>query len=252
MRSPAIYSEAAIHLIGQWGQISDQEKGRISDDIRNILDRKADELSVVKEGVELRILGHYPEFMRRAAIDKPGRPSYGNDIYMWMCVSYFRQWFAQNISDDRTRRAPDGGLNFYAALHEGAQAYLSHLDFQDFHKYFPMSIKACHVLEANMGVLKEDIKRFVDELMVERTHLKRDQHGITWLTCIDIAKEDLPWHEATPKKSNDPLQTIYDDMDEEQALNDQAMAHAEASRSASYKGKGPEHGTNGLSIQEAS
>ena len=168
VRSPAIYSEAAIHLVGQWSMISDHEKSRISEDIRNILERKADELSVIKEAIELRILGHYPEFMRRAAIDKPGRPSYGNDIYMWMCASFFRQWFAQNISDDRTRRAPDGGLNFYAALHEGGQAYLSHLDFQEFHKYFPMSIKACHVLEANMGVLKEDIKRFVEDLLIER------------------------------------------------------------------------------------
>ena len=78
VRSPAIYSEAAIHLIGQWGTIADQEKAKITDDIRKILDRKADELSVKKEAVELRILGHYPEFMRRAATDKPGRPTYGN------------------------------------------------------------------------------------------------------------------------------------------------------------------------------
>ncbi|OAP57108.1 hypothetical protein AYL99_09221 [Fonsecaea erecta] len=219
VRSPAIFSEAAIHLIGQWATISDTEKNRISDDIRAMLERKANELGLVKEAIELRMLGHYPEFMRRAAADKPGRPSYSSDIYMWMAVSFFRQWFAQNISDDRTRRAPDGGLNFYTALHEGGAAYLTHMDFQEFHKYFPMSIKACHVLEANMGVLKEDIKRFVEDLMVQNTHLKREQHEIFWLTCAAIEKEDMPWYTPDPAadKSTDPLQSMYDDIEEEQA-----------------------------------
>ncbi|KIW10331.1 hypothetical protein PV08_11293 [Exophiala spinifera] len=193
VRSPAIYREAAIHLIGQWGMIADEDKDRIGGDIRAVLDRKAEELALAKEAIEMRILGHYPAFMTRTAAEKPGRPSYSGDIYMWMSVCFFRQWFAQNISDDRTRRAPDGGLNFYSALHEGGGAYLTHLDFKTFHQYFPMSIKACHVLEANMGVLKEDVKQFVSELMEERTHLKRAEHPITWLTCARVGKEDMPW-----------------------------------------------------------
>ncbi|OQV02088.1 hypothetical protein CLAIMM_07338 [Cladophialophora immunda] len=218
VRSPAIYSEAAIHLIGQWSTIADEEKNRISEDIRAILERKATELSLAKEAIELRILGHYPTFMRRAAADKPGRPSYSSDIYMWMCVCFFRQWFTQNISDDRTRRAPDGGLNFYTALHEGGGTYLTHMDFQEFHKYFPMSIKACHVLEANMGILKEDMKFFVADLMVEHTHLKRDKNEIHWLTCAKIKKEDMPWYKPDKiAKSTDALQSMYDDMDDEQA-----------------------------------
>ncbi|OAG35664.1 hypothetical protein AYO21_10135 [Fonsecaea monophora] len=216
VQSPTIYSEAAIHLIGQWGSITEEEKNRISEDIRVILDRKATELALVKEAIELRMLGHYPEFMRRTAADKPGRPSYSSDIYMWMAVCFFRQWFSQNISDDRTRRAPDGGLNFYTSLHEGGPAYLNHMDFQEFHKYFPMSIKACHVLEANMGVLKEDIKRFVEDLMVERTHLKRDQHEIYWLTCATIEKGDMPWYTRdSTAKSTDALQSMYDDMEDD-------------------------------------
>ncbi|KIX98161.1 uncharacterized protein Z520_06241 [Fonsecaea multimorphosa CBS 102226] len=219
VRSPAIYREAAIHLIGQWGTIPDEEKDRVSQDIREILERKATELSLKKEALELRILGHYPEFIRRIAADKPGRPSYSGDIYMWMAVGFFRQWVAQNISDDRTRRAPDGGLNFYMSLHAGGHAYLNHMDFQEFHKYFPMSIKACHVLEANMGLLKEDIKAFVEDIMKQHTHLKREQHEIHWLTCATIEKEDMPWHiPDTNTKPNDALQSMYDDIEDEQAL----------------------------------
>jgi hypothetical protein len=234
IRSPSIYSEAAIHLIGQWGQIRGEEKARISGDIRAILERKADELSLVKEAIELRILGHYPEFLRRAAEDKPGRPSYGADIYMWMCVSFFRQWFAQNISDDRTRRAPDGGLAFYTALYDGGQEYLSHLDFAEFHKYFPMSIKACHVLEANMGVLKEDIKRFVEDLLKERTHLRRAHHDIYWLTCAEIVKEDMPWNQPeTPKTTaSGTFQTTEVEFDENGMADDDAAARAYAAAHA--------------------
>ncbi|EXJ62782.1 hypothetical protein A1O7_03221 [Cladophialophora yegresii CBS 114405] len=235
VRSPAIYSEAVIHLVGQWGTIPDEEKSRLNADIREIVDRKANELSVLKEAIELRILGHYPEFMRRSAANKPGRPTYGNDIYMWMAVCFFRQWFAQSISDDRTRRAPDGGLSFYTALSEGGEAYLSHPDFQEFHKYFPMSMKACQLLEANMGVLKEDVKRFVDKLMVERTHLKRDEHmDIAWLTCATVEKGDFPWHSLkTPKKSIGSLPN-YDDMSDEATMDEDAMAQALAEASAAH------------------
>ena len=235
VRSPAIYSEAAIHLVGQWGTVPEEEKNRISEDIRKILEKKADELSVVKEAIELRILGHYPEFMRRAAADKPGRPTYGNDIYMWMAVSFFRQWFAQSISNDHTRRAPDGGLCFYGALAEGGTAYLTHTDFQEFHKYFPMSMKACQLLEANMGVLKEDIKRFVDDLMVEKTHLKRDEHlDIAWLTCVTIEKDDFPWYDPnTAKKSTDTVPN-YDNLDDDAIMDENAMAQALADASAEH------------------
>ncbi|EXJ83915.1 hypothetical protein A1O1_07544 [Capronia coronata CBS 617.96] len=235
VRSPTIFSEAAIHLIGQWGVLPIEVKDTISDDLREFLNHKADELDRAKEAVELRILGHYPAFMLRTAADKPGRPSYSGDIYMWMAVCFFRQWFAQSISDDRTRRAPDGGLDFYSALSDGGQAYLTHLDFQEFHRYFPMSIKACHVLEANMGVLKQDIMNFVSDLMVERTHLKRDDYpGIAWLTCAKIDKAELPWHVALPKGKNDELNDMYGVLDEEhttfvqQELRKQKQAAAAA------------------------
>lgn len=242
VRSPQIFKEAAIHLIGQWGVLPNEVKETLGEDIRELLERKAYELDLAKEAIELRILGHYPHFMLRTAADKPGRPSYSNDIYMWMCVCFFRQWLAQSISDDRTRRAPDGGLNFYAALFEGGQAYLTHMDFQEFHRYFPMSIKACHVLEANMGVLKEDVKKFIGDLMVEQTHLKRDHcPGITWLTCASVKTEDCPWHVPKPPGRDEELQNIFDELDNQndvlveqenhkQAAAASAAAEATASR----------------------
>ncbi|KAL2432447.1 hypothetical protein ABEF95_010998 [Exophiala dermatitidis] len=234
VRSPTVFSEAAIHLIGQWCTLPENVKEQVSSDLRPLIERKADLLDLEKEAIEMRILGHYPQFLLRTAAEKPGRPSYANDIYMWMSVSFFRQWFAQNVSDDRTRRAPDGGLNFYTALSEGGQAYLSHTDFQEFHRFFPMSIKACHVVEANMGVFKEDIKPLVEGLMVENTHLKRaDCRTITWLTCATVERDELPWQTVSADAGNEgrtgdqSLQNLYAELDKE---NDNAAMLAQHDR----------------------
>lgn len=227
LHSPSIFTEAACHLVGQWETLDDEAKSSMRASARKVIERKAQQLSVVKEAIELRILGHYPAFTTRKAADKPGRPSYSNDIYMWMCLPFFRQWFAQCISDDRTRRAPDGGLNFYNALAEGGQAYLAHLDFQEFHRYFPMSIKACHILEANMGVLKEDIKPYVEPLVEQRTHLKRGAFDIRWLTCAHIEKEDFPWYDPNEGK-RDELAELYETLEKENEF----LAAAKAAEAA--------------------
>ncbi|RMZ86704.1 hypothetical protein DV736_g6066, partial [Chaetothyriales sp. CBS 134916] len=67
-----------------------------------------------------------------------------------------------------------------------------------------LSSKACNVLEANMGVLKEDVKQFVRDLLKEDVkqfvrdllkegvHLNQEEHKINWLTCTVVDKEDLP------------------------------------------------------------
>ena len=194
VHSPTIFKEGVVHLVGTWPRLTDEVREDMNEDVRALVQSKFEELETSKEAIEMRILGHYPDFLARKAADKPGRPSYANDIYMWMAICFFRHWFAQAISEDRTRRAPDGGYAFYNALSHGGQAYLSHRDFSNFHQYFPMSSKACNVLEANMGVLKEDVKKFVSSICVSRVHVKAEDIGMDWLTCAVVKKEDLPWH----------------------------------------------------------
>ena len=194
VHSPTIFKEGVTHIVGTWNLIPQDRKDGLHADIRRVCERKAHDLDVAKEAIEMRILGHYPAFLCRIAANKPGRPSYANDIYMWMSICFFRQWFAQAISDNRTRMAADGGYGFYNALAKGGQQYLHHEDFQNFHQYFPMSTKACNVLEANMGVLKEDVKQFVADVVQVRVHLKGEENNVNWLTCALVEKEDYPWY----------------------------------------------------------
>ena len=205
VHSPTIFREGVIHMIGRWNNMSDASKEDLHSDIRRVCEQKHRELDVAKEAIEMRILGHYPAFLCRNAVDRPGRPTYANDIYMWMAICFFRQWFAQAISDGRNRVASDGGYGFYQDLGEGGQAYLGHEAFKNFHQYFPMSSKACNVLEANMSVMKEDIKPFVKDLLANRVNVDSSNYPLQWLTCGLVIKEDYPWHvEETGADGSNP------------------------------------------------
>jgi hypothetical protein len=193
VHSPTIFREGIIHVVGKWNTISAEDKAELHPDIREICQRKFNEIDIAKEVIELRILGHYPDFLCRNAVDRPGRPTYSADIYMWMAICFYRQWFAQAISDGRNRTSSDGGYEFYHQIGAGGQAYLNHESFKNFHQYFPMSSKACNVLEANMNIMKEDVKKFVTDILVNRSSIDPKTYPLHWLTCALIMPKDFPW-----------------------------------------------------------
>jgi hypothetical protein len=200
VHSPTIFKEGIVHIVGKWNDMADSTKKDLHPDIRALCERKYRELEIAKEAIELRILGHYPAFLCRDAANKPGRATYSNDIYMWMAICFYRQWFAQAISDGRNRVARDGGYEFYHQIGQAGQAYLSHETFLNFHKYFPMSSKACNVLEANMGILKKEVRHFVHDIL--QSNVNVDGVGyppLRWLTCVKVTKEDYPWHVEEPE-----------------------------------------------------
>jgi hypothetical protein len=219
VHSPTIFKEGIIHIVGKWNEMTEGTKSELHHDIRALCERKHRELEIAKEAIELRILGHYPAFLCRNAANRPGRATYSNDIYMWMAICFYRQWFAQAISDGRNRVSRDGGYEFYHQVGQGGQAYLSHETFQNFHKYFPMSSKACNVLEANMGTLKEDVKPFVKDILQNNVNVDHVSYPpLRWLTCVRVDKENLPWHVEEHENPVDPFslmrQATEDDDDD--------------------------------------
>ena len=134
-----------------------------------------------------------------------------------MVICFYRQWFAQAISDGRNRVHRDGGYEFYHQIGQGGQAYLNHETFLNFHKYFPMSSKACNVLEANMGTLKEEVKHFVKDILVNNVNVDNVGYPpLRWLTCVKVAKEDFPWHVEEPETaSNYPFAMMEQSPDDD-------------------------------------
>lgn len=198
VRSPTIFKEAVVHIVGQWKMLDDEVKESLPADIFELCRRKWNELELAKRAIEIRIAGHYPAFLCRNHADKPQRSAYASDIYMWMALAFFRQYISQSGNDGKNRLADDGGYSWYKQISVGGSEYLNRQDMSTFHQFFPMSGKACGVMEAHMNVLKEEAKPFVKDLMVVRTHVDpatmTERPGKPWLTCTVVEKEDLPWH----------------------------------------------------------
>lgn len=197
VKSPTIFKEAVGHIVGQWTMLKTEAIEGLPQDIRKLCQRKWDELELAKRAIEIRIAGHYPPFLCRNHAEKPHRTAYATDIYMWMCLCFFRQYLSQSGTDRKNRLAADGGYQWYKQIEAGGAAYLDHEAMRTFHQFFPMSSKACGVVEAHMNVLKDEVKIFVRDLMIVRTHL--DPGTLSdidkpWLTCALVTDEDLPWH----------------------------------------------------------
>ena len=195
IRSPSIFKDSLIHLVGKWKLLDEEEHANLDLPIMEICQRKYDEFQLEKEVLELRILGHYSAKIQKPESDNPGRMSYANDIYSWMGLCLFRQWFAQNICQGSNLQANDGGYSFYLLLSKGGQAYLDRVQREGFHLYFPMTQKGKTVFENHLNVYKAEVQAFVAPLMANRTQLEfQDHNRPNHLVCLDVSEDDYPWN----------------------------------------------------------
>lgn len=225
VRSPVIFKEAVVHIIGQWKMLDSEVKDALPGDIHQLCQRKWDELELNKRAIEIRIAGHYPSFLCQNSDDRPQRTVYSNHIYMWMAICHFRHYISQSGNECTNRMARDGGYAWYKKFATGGDSYLDHEDMKAFHQFFPMSGKACGVLEANMNVLKDETKQFVEGLMVNRTHFDPEKlKGVKepWLTCALVETADLPWHESSGEVQNGVHAELPTPPGEEMEADDEA------------------------------
>ena len=136
--------------------------------------------------------GNQPENMKRGATGNPSRSVYANDIYGWMALSLFRQWFSQMICMGQNMRARDGGYVFYTALSKGGQTYIDDREQNAFYQAFPMSEKAKGVMDNHLTILKENMKNFVAPLLRNYSHIS-EQEALNYLTSCRVTDQDCPW-----------------------------------------------------------
>ncbi|KAI9812308.1 MAG: hypothetical protein M1827_004757 [Pycnora praestabilis] len=205
VRSITIFKEAIVHLVGQWNAITDADRSNLNKDVLKLCQAKADELSSIKQAIEIRILGHYPGTVQRVASDNPGRMSYSNDIYFWMVLALFRHWFSQSICEGRNNKAKDGGAVLYRQIDAAGYAYLDRKVLEGFHAYFPMSFKGSTCLENILSAYKEELKPFVAELLANRSQMDIVKEPLPYLTCCIVDKTDLPWEKEEVSHDRDAL-----------------------------------------------
>ena len=194
IHSENIFREAMVHVMGRWNMLTDEEKMVLPPPARQSCNRKHAEFQQLKQAIEMRIAGHYPDFMHKRLDENPGRAQYANDIYSWIALSLFRHWFSQNVTDGTNFRAPDGGFRLYSLLHKGGKAYLDRQQCEAFHEYFPMTNKAKLVLENYLTVIKSEVRDFVRPMMQNKTNFEMSEgESFAYLVSVKVEENDYPW-----------------------------------------------------------
>lgn len=88
-RSRTIFTEAMIHVVGQWPAAAPQLRGQVETNVMEILEDKVDELRELEERVESKL------WRLNLTTSRGERVNPSNDFLSWLAVSLFRQWLAE-------------------------------------------------------------------------------------------------------------------------------------------------------------
>ncbi|KAI5244128.1 hypothetical protein E4T43_03929 [Aureobasidium subglaciale] len=91
-KSKVIYTEALIHIVGQWPQAQSQLVNHIDPFVLDIIEDKVQELEDAKLRIEVRL------FRLTLTTSRGERVNPSNAYLEWMAMSLFRQWLAENTT----------------------------------------------------------------------------------------------------------------------------------------------------------
>lgn len=95
-KSKTIFTEALVHVVGQWPLAAPQLRGNVEMDMIEIIEDKVDELHELQERVESKL------WRLNLTTSRGERVTPSNDFLSWLAVSLFRQWFAENTTPPTT------------------------------------------------------------------------------------------------------------------------------------------------------
>lgn len=98
-RSRTIFSEALIHVVGQWPLAQPQLRSQIDANVMELILDKVDDLEETQQRIESKL------WRLTLTTSRGDRVTPINDFLAWQAMSLFRQWFAEN-----TTPAPNGIL----------------------------------------------------------------------------------------------------------------------------------------------
>ncbi|KAF2003691.1 hypothetical protein P154DRAFT_519914 [Amniculicola lignicola CBS 123094] len=216
-RSKAIFSEAMVHVVGQWPHGINQLRGQISDGVIDLIEDKVDEMDELKSKVEGKL------FRLTLTTSRGERVTPSNSWIDWLVMSLFRQWLAENTTPPPTPilkspRAPatrNGGNGetvplpptpafntgrVFRLLGQGGSSYLGHDECKRFLRLSPEQYNRDNLrrFERRMEEMKHLAKDAVKPLM--RNFLELDLGsqggGLPYLSCTRIDPQDFPWDEV--------------------------------------------------------
>lgn len=91
-RSPTIFAEALIHVVGQWPLARPQLNNQIDAGVMDLIEDKHDELEDMKTRIEMKL------WRITLTTSRGERVTPANDYLSWLAMSLFRQWIAENTT----------------------------------------------------------------------------------------------------------------------------------------------------------
>jgi hypothetical protein len=223
-RSRIIFTEALIHVVGQWPlahpYLTSTPGYEIPDSVLELVEDKADELEEVKARVEAKL------FRLTLTTSRGERVTPTNDYLGWLAMSLFRQWLAENTtpppapilkntSHSSSRPQPAGSAN--TAVHSrtasgetasqpsnrpqptppvnsgrvyrllgstNSQSYLPHDDLKRFLKLSPSSSGSSS--SSSSGLYSRDNLRRFERKVDEVKNLARDVVKPLTRNCLEL------------------------------------------------------------------
>ncbi|KAI4226478.1 MAG: hypothetical protein L6R36_003133 [Xanthoria steineri] len=221
-RSRVIFSEALIHVVGQWPAGSNQLRNHVPEAVFDLIEDKAEELAERQLKTEGKL------FRLTLTTPRGERVTPTNSYLDWLALSLFRQWVIENTSpppplppktpnanqpSPRTQQQNKPSVSpghLYRLLYSAGPAYLPHDELKRFLKsskafgaesggnpeYRRDELKK---FERRMDEVKLMAKEIVRPLMKSYLELDlgRDSPGtgmgLGYLTCTRLEDADFPW-----------------------------------------------------------
>jgi hypothetical protein len=213
-RSKVIYTEALIHVVGQWPVGERHLRNTLPESVVEVIEDKVDELMELVARIEGRL------FRLTLLTSRGERVTPASNYVDWLAVSLFRQWLADNTTppappppsrhgggngsdgSNLPRSSPISngpvlshlGRVYRLLGHPSPSSYLNHDECKRFLKLTPDSYSRDNLkkFEKRLEELKAIARETVKPLMKCGLQLEAAE-GVGYLTCSKVYEPDFVW-----------------------------------------------------------
>ncbi|CAG8949010.1 hypothetical protein HYFRA_00002138 [Hymenoscyphus fraxineus] len=199
IQSPIIFREAILHCVGKidsrYQRINPAQfrnKGPVFLAIEKLIQKKIDQLKVLKKKTEEDLINFWPVAMFHPHSSNayiPDKSVYASDIYLiWM------QYIANAFTRDYHHRADDGGIRLYRTIAEAGVTYLTSASLHNFTSRFAMSARALEILTKAVEDCKTEAAEYMKELTRDNTQGQSNTTArLGYLTCVWVEDDEFPF-----------------------------------------------------------
>lgn len=207
-RSRVIYTEALIHVVGQWPLGERHLRNTLPEVVLEVIEDKVEELAETVSRIEGKL------FRLNLLTSRGERVTPSTNYSDWLVVSLFRQWLADHTTPPPLSKPPSRhsgqqgsplpphppsslshlGRTYRLLGSSNTSAYLNHDECKRFLKMTPdgYSRDALKRFERRLDELKMMAREIVRPLMRCSLQLE-DGDGVGYLTCSRVEERDFVW-----------------------------------------------------------